>query len=128
MTFELWLGMTTWRSIDASFLPAASGTERAAALLGGIIFSISDIALGRLDFTSTTSIPHHYLPIHILLSGINAFVRPIRNSKVIILSTYYLAQYCLSIWAICAAERLRLVFKMTIISLSDWPASLILIG
>ena len=46
--FELWSGMTTWRSIDASFLPSASGTERASALLGGIIFSISDIALGEL--------------------------------------------------------------------------------
>ena len=56
VTFELWSGMTTWRSIDASFLPAASGTERAAALLGGIIFSISDIALGKL----TTPLPHQY--------------------------------------------------------------------
>ena len=127
--------MTTWRSIDASFLPAASGTERAAALLGGIIFSISDIALGKLTtpqpqyHTNTTPVlSEYYSLINILSKGINAFVRPIRNSKVIILSTYYLAQYCLSIWAICAAERLRLVFKMTIFRLSDWLAYLILIG
>ena len=56
VTFELRSGMTTWRSIDASFLPTASGTERAAALLGGIIFSISDIALGKL----ITPVPHQY--------------------------------------------------------------------
>ena len=60
--------MTTWRSIDASFLPGASGTERAAALLGGIIFSISDIALGESNktvqlhrnHTNTTPIPRRY--------------------------------------------------------------------
>lgn len=80
--YSVLIGFMVWRSLDGAFVDDASFPERLFALGAGIFFVVSDLCL-----------------------GINMFVTPISHSKLIVLSTYFTAQYCFVKWAICKAER-----------------------